>query len=415
MTDSSHSSTAAILTIGSELTEGRIADTNARWIADRLRSAGWRVAIKLTVDDVAAEIGDALALAMARARLVWITGGLGPTRDDLTVVAVGAALGLPLREDPGTVDRIRGWYARHGRTPGPESLAMARVPAPAEALDNPVGSAPGIWLEHAGCTIVMMPGVPSEMTAIAEAGILPRLAARAAAPWLRAYRIVGMPEGEVDRRVRDVWDRLGTGETLALQIDRGEVVLRARLEAGPATPARGEELDAAIRERLGDAVYGVDGETLEGHLVARLRAAGATLALAESVTGGLVAGRVTAVPGASDVLCAGLVAYRIEAKTGWLGVPADVIARHGPVSAQAATAMARAARVAACATYGVATTGWAGPGGGSAADPVGTVYAAAVSDAGELVERRWIRGARAQVREVAVTFALDLLRRRLAP
>ncbi len=414
MTDPSHSSTAAILTIGSELTEGRIADTNARWIADRLRSAGWRVVIKLTVDDVAAEIGDALGVAMARARLVWITGGLGPTRDDLTVSAVAAALGLAVREDPATVERIRGWYARHGRTPGPESLAMARVPAPAVALDNPVGSAPGIRLEHDGRIIVMMPGVPSEMMAIAESGVLPGLAALARVPWLRAYRIVGLHEGEVDRRVRDVWDRLEPGETLALQIDRGEVVLRARVEAGAGTDARAARLDTAIRDRLGDAVYGLDDATLEGHLVGRLRAAGATLAIAESVTGGMVAARLTAVPGASDVLRGGLVAYSVEAKTGWLGVPGETIARHGPVSAETATAMARAARSAAGAEYAVATTGWAGPGGGTDADPVGTVYAAAVSAAGDLAERRWIRGGRAQVREIAVTFALDLLRRRLA-
>lgn len=413
MADASHSSTAAILTIGSELTEGRIADTNARWIAARLAAIGWRVTLKLTVDDDRAAIGDALALARDRARLVWITGGLGPTRDDLTVEAVSAALELPLREDPGTVARIRSWYARHGREPGPASLAMARVPASAEALDNPVGSAPGIWLEHGGSIIAMMAGVPSEMTAIAEASVLPRLAALARPPAARVFRILGLPEGDVDRRVRDLWEGLRPGEAFALQIDRGEVLLRARVPGGAGSAERLAELDAAVRSRIGEAVYAVDEESLEAHLLRRLRAANATLALAESVTGGLVAARLIAIPGASRSLRGGLVAYHDEVKSGWLGVPASVIAAHGAVSAESALAMARAARSAAGAGWGLATTGWAGPDGGTADDPVGTVYAAVAWADGATADRRWIRGGRAQVREIAVTFALDLLRRAL--
>jgi nicotinamide-nucleotide amidase len=413
MTDDIHSITVAILTIGSELTEGRITDTNARWIAGRLMDIGWRTVLKLTVDDDPAAIGDALGIALARARVVWITGGLGPTRDDLSVSAVADALGLGLREDPGTVERIRGWYARHGRVPGPMSLAMARVPAPAEALDNPVGSAPGIWLEAKGSIIVMMAGVPSEMMAIAEASVLPRLAILTVAPVARVYRILGMPEGEVDRRIRDVWEGLGTGEAFALQIHQGEVLLRARVVGGPGAMERLAMLDAAIRERLGDAVYALDDDSLEAHLVAKLRAVGATIAFAESVTGGLVAARMTGVAGASDVVRGGMVTYREESKIGWLGIPAVLLAAHGPVSAEVTVAMAHAARRAAEATWAVATTGWAGPGGGTPADPVGTVYVAVASAGGETVERRWIRGGRAQVREIAVTFALDLLRRRL--
>jgi len=390
---------------------GRVADTNAKWAGAELTRLGYTVVLKLAVDDEVAAIRDALGLAMDRADVVWMTGGLGPTRDDITVEAVAGALGLGVLEDPATVERIRAAWAKRDQPVPSMALRMARVPAGSVAFDNPAGTAPGIWIEAGERLIVILPGVPAEMMAIAGASVLPRLGDRVPRPRARVYRILGLPEGEVDRLIRDAWDAAPPDVRLALEISAGEVLLRVLAPAG--WPGF-DSLDAAIRSRLGEAVYTTDDETLEAHLVRRMKAAGRTVAFAESVTGGLAAGRLTSVAGASAVLLAGWVAYTEAAKTGALGVDPAILSGAGPVSREAAEAMARRAREAAGADFGVATTGWAGPDGGTREDPVGTVYFGIAWNGGEASERRWFRGGRREIREYAVTFALDLLRRRLA-
>jgi len=404
---------ACILTIGSELTTGQIADTNAQWIAAELSRRGLAVAWIGTVDDEPEAIRDAFATARRLAPLVWVTGGLGPTADDLTVEVLAAALGRALVEDPGATARMEAAYAKRGATLSAYARRMARVPAGAEALPNPVGAAPGIWLEDAGGTVVVLPGVPGEMKAIAAASVLPRLAGRGRPQAGRVYRVTGMTEGAVDERVRELWRGLAPGERFALQLASGEVLLRVVVAAADqgAAAARLAALDAAIRGLLGDALWGTDDEKLEGRVIARLRAAGATLAVAESVTGGLVAQRLTGIPGASAVFAGGWVAYRDAAKTGWLGLDPARLAADGAVSAATAAAMAAAARGRAGAAFGLATTGWAGPDGGTEADPPGTVYLGTAGPGGATAERRWFRGGRETVRELAASAALDLIRR----
>jgi nicotinamide-nucleotide amidase len=402
---------AAILTIGSELTTGRVADTNGQWAAARLSESGWDVTLMLSVDDDVAAIGAALRIAAEGRRLVWVTGGLGPTRDDLTVDAVAAALGVEVREDDAAAGWIRARLARAGRPVSAYALRMARIPAGAEALPNPVGVAPGAWLEAGGTAYLLLPGVPAEMRAIAERHVLPRLRAMASGGFRRAYRILGLTEGEVDQAVRDLWDGATPGVRFALQIADGEVVLR--LTGNEAVRDDCEALDQVVRDRLGAAVYALDDESLERHVVRRLAESGRTCAVAESLTAGAIAARLASVPGASRVLAGGWIAYTDAAKAAWLGVPRDVIEGCGAVSTPAAAAMAEGARRLSGADVAVSATGWAGPDGGTADDPVGTVYFGAASAAGVVTERRQFRGGRDQIRAYAVTFALDLLRRSL--
>ncbi len=404
---------AAILTIGSELTTGQIADTNAQWIAAELTRRGIEVVWIVSVDDDPGAIRSAFAAARALAPLVWVTGGLGPTADDLTVEAVAGALGRELVEDPDAVERMRAAYAKRGATLTPYARRMALVPAGAEALPNPVGAAPGIWLEEGGTTVVVLPGVPGEMKAIAASSILPRVGARGRPQAGQVYRVTGMTEGAVDERVRDVWRGLVPGERFALQLAAGEVLLRVIVPGADRAAAerRLGELDGAIRQRLGAAVWATGEERLEERVIARLRESGGTLAVAESVTGGLVAERLTGVPGASAVVAGGWVAYQETAKTGWLGLEPARLAADGAVSAATAVAMAAAARARAGTRYGLSTTGWAGPDGGTEADPVGTVYLGTAGPDGATADRRWFRGGRETVRSLAASAALDMIRR----
>jgi nicotinamide-nucleotide amidase len=426
---------AAILTVGSEITTGRIADTNAQWVSGRLLGIGITTGVMLSVDDVGEDIAAALRTALSWGELVWVTGGMGPTADDITVSTLAGALGLSMVEDPGTASRVKEWYSRRGTPPSRESLRQAQVPAGARVFANPVGSAPGLIVEAGGRTVVMLPGVPAEMKALAEGFILPALAGRGIPTETRIFKMAGVPESVVDARVRDVWKGLGPGETLALQIESGEVFLRAKVSGpdGARAAARMGELEAALRARLGPDLYATGDETLEGAVVARLKAMNSTLATAESVTGGMLASRIVAVPGASGVFVGGLVAYGEGEKTRMLGVPGELIASHGAVSPETASAMASAARKVTGADWVVATTGYAGPGGATERgatergatergatergaterDPVGTVYLALEGPGVATVERRWFRGERNTVRTYAVTHALEILRRGL--
>ena len=404
---------AAILTVGSELTSGQIADTNAQWVAGELFLCGVEVVLIISVDDLRDKIADAVTCVRSRAGFVWITGGLGPTRDDVTVESVSRALGRGLVEDAGTAERIRRWHAMRGRVPTAESLRQALVPEGARVLVNPVGTAPGIILDDAGCTYVILPGVPVEMKTIAEESVLPGLRACGSPAASRIYRTAGIPEGMVDEHVRDIWKGLREGERFALQVEAGEVILRVCVsgEHEEQCKARLEGLDVQIRGSLGDSLVSADGSGLAARVVSLLRVKGWKLALAESVTGGLVMGRLTSVPGASGVVRGGWVVYRDEAKTEWLGVDRRIVEAHGAVSPETARAMACAALERGGSSIALSTTGWAGPDGGSERDPVGTVYTGVATEGEVSVHRHVYRSDRWIVREHATTTALDLLRR----
>ncbi len=407
-----------IVGVGTELLLGQIVNTNAAWIGQRLADVGWDCLRHTTVGDNEARIAEVLREALGRADGVIVTGGLGPTQDDVTREAVAAVAGVPLVRRPVLEDWLRERFARMGTRMAEMNLRQADVPEGARYIDNPRGSAPGLIVEVGGKPLYAVPGVPREMEGMLERVVLPDLAARAGegrAIVSRVLRTAGVGESRLAERLTPLWEAAGGGRvTLAYLASAGEV--RVRLTAVGATReealAEIAPVEAKIREELGEIVYGVDDETLEAAVGRLLGERNGTLATAESLTGGLLGGRVTAVAGSSAYYLGGVVAYATEAKAALLGVDRDLLATEGPVSEPAAAAMAEGARRAFGADLGLATTGVAGP---TEQDgrPVGTLCLGVADAAGTATATMRAPGDRAQVRAWAATVALDLLRRRL--
>ena len=407
-----------IVGVGTELLLGQIVNTNAAWIGQRLADVGWDCLRHTTVGDNEARIAEVLREALGRADGVIVTGGLGPTQDDVTREAVAAVAGVPLVRRPVLEDWLRERFARMGTRMAEMNLRQADVPEGARYIDNPRGSAPGLIVEVGGKPLYAVPGVPREMEGMLERVVLPDLAARAGegrAIVSRVLRTAGVGESRLAERLTPLWEAAGGGQvTLAYLASAGEV--RVRLTAVGATReealAEIAPVEAKIREELGEIVYGVDDETLEAAVGRLLGERNGTLATAESLTGGLLGGRVTAVAGSSAYYLGGVVAYATEAKAALLGVDRDLLATQGPVSEPAAAAMAEGARRAFGADLGLATTGVAGP---TEQDgrPVGTLCLGVADAAGTATATMRAPGDRAQVRAWAATVALDLLRRRL--
>jgi nicotinamide-nucleotide amidase len=407
-----------IVGVGTELLLGQIVNTNAAWIGQRLADVGWDCLRHTTVGDNEARIAEVLREALGRADGVIVTGGLGPTQDDVTREAVAAVAGVPLVRRPVLEDWLRERFARMGTRMAEMNLRQADVPEGARYIDNPRGSAPGLIVEVGGKPLYAVPGVPREMEGMLERVVLPDLAARAGegrAIVSRVLRTAGVGESRLAERLTPLWEAAGGGQvTLAYLASAGEV--RVRLTAVGATReealAEIAPVEAKIREELGEIVYGVDDETLEAAVGRLLGERNGTLATAESLTGGLLGGRVTAVAGSSAYYLGGVVAYATEAKAALLGVGRDLLATQGPVSEPAAAAMAEGARRAFGADLGLATTGVAGP---TEQDgrPVGTLCLGVADAAGTATATMRAPGDRAQVRAWAATVALDLLRRRL--
>lgn len=386
--------TAVLLTIGDEILIGQTVDTNAAWLGERLAASGVELERSETVRDTEAAIRGALDRAVdGGAGVVVATGGLGPTSDDLTRDVVAAYFGVPVLEDAGLVARLEGLFAARGRELTPLARRMAGVPEGFEILDNPVGTAPGLWTERAvrGRTVrvALMPGVPREMMAIWDGTLAGRVAALSDGVVV-SRTLVTAGYGETDLALRhgsledvlvsDERARLGIAYLPAL----GTVRLRVTARGTDAAVAR-ERVDRTtdrLRERLGEAVFGEETDTLEGVVLAGLVARGLRIATAESCTGGSVAALLTSVPGASRAFVGGVVAYDNAVKERLLGVPAETIYEHGAVSEETVRAMAEGVRERLGADVGVATTGVAGPGGGTPEKPVGTVWVA-VATAGE--------------------------------
>jgi nicotinamide-nucleotide amidase len=404
---------AEILSVGTELLLGQIVDTNAAYIARALADLGIDVFFKQTVGDNPQRIQEALRLALGRADTVLITGGLGPTEDDLTVDAVASALGEQLVEDVAVSEHVRMFFAARGRTPTSNVFKQALVPRSARIIPNGRGTAPGIHLERDGQMIFIMPGVPYEMEAMMREYVLPTLRARAGGQVIRSVvlRVTGEGESAVEMRIKDLLAH--TTPTIAPYAKLGEVHLRLTAK-GPADTVAQQLVDGErrVRERLGTLIYGRDDQSLEevvGRLLAR---GGATLAVAESCTGGLLAQRLTSIPGSSAYFLEGIVAYSNAAKMALLGVPQAVLDAHGAVSAEVAEAMAGGIRERAGATFGVSITGVAGPAGGTDEKPVGLVYLG-LAGAGDPQHRRVTFGGqpgRAGIRHLAAQAALNLLR-----
>ncbi len=404
---------AELISVGTELLLGQITDTNATYLARLLASWGVDVLAKQTVGDNLDRVRGAVELALARSDLVITTGGLGPTEDDLTVEAVALAAGLPLVHHQETADRIASFFVSRARTPVESVFRQARIPSGARVIHNRRGTAPGLIVPIGRRVVFMFPGVPAEMEVLVADGLVPWLAERCGDQVIRSrvLRIAGMGESLVEERVRDLIH--GDNPTVAPLAKLGEVHLRITAKGPPATATDLiVQAEAGLRDRLGDAVFGADDETLQAATARLLIEKGLTLAIAESCTAGLLASRLTETPGSSAFLLAGFVAYSNEAKVRDLGVEAGLIAAHGAVSAEVARAMAEGARTRTGAHIGVAVTGIAGPDGGTPAKPVGLVNLAITTDAGTRAEelRFGVEAGRAGIRHLAAQAALNLIR-----
>ena len=407
---------AEVISVGTELLLGQTVDTDAVFLAQMLSRLGINVHNRATVGDNADRMKDAMRLAFSRADLVITVGGLGPTQDDLTKEMVAEVLGDTFVEDQAHSQWLRDRMSLRGWQNLPPSFwKQALVPASGGGIPNPNGTALGALFEKDGKIAICLPGPPNELIPMAEASVEPYLqektSGQRAVLQSRVLRIVGMGESLVEERAGDLMTT--DNPTVAPYAKTGEVHLRITARA----PSTEEALaliaprEAALRERLGDVVYGIDGEKLESVVVGMLNIMGRTVALAESCTGGLIAKRITDVPDASRVFGLGLVTYSNEAKTQFLGVPAEMIERVGAVSAETARAMAVGAREAGKADIGVSVTGIAGPGGGSEEKPVGTVHIGLAWEGGAVSEHHHLLGSRADIGYRASQNALALVRR----
>ncbi|MDP9436898.1 MAG: competence/damage-inducible protein A [Actinomycetota bacterium] len=396
---------AAVLAVGDELLLGDIVNSNAAWLGEHLAAVGARVVASAMVGDDVQRLATALRRALEDAEVVVVTGGLGPTLDDLTRDAIALVADVPLERSPALEDQLRERFAAFGH-PMPEAvLRQADVPRGARVLDNPVGTAPGLRVQVGERIVYAVPGPPHEMRAVC-AQVLPEVAARSGEVLTtRTLHCAGIGESAVAERV-EAAVRVPDGVQLAYLAGGGVVRVRfTGTDPGVLAP-----LVEASLAALGDAVWGRDGDTLPGVVHALLAARSATVAVAESLTGGLVSAALTQLPGSSAGFRGGLLTYATDTKASLAGVPDEVLAEHGAVSEEAARAMADGVRARLGATYGVALTGVAGP-EEQDGRPVGTVHVAVAGPAGTRVRAARLPGDRERVRLLAVTLALDLLRR----
>jgi competence/damage-inducible protein CinA-like protein len=408
---------AAILAVGSEMLTPFRVDTNSLFITERLNTIGYDVRLKAVAGDDVGELARLLADAVAWADLIVLTGGLGPTEDDITRDAVALALDIPLEIDEAIVDRLRERFARRGMTMPEINRRQAMVPRGAMVLANANGTAPGLWIERGQTSLLLLPGPPREMKPMLEAVIEERLAPKAAGHGLhrRVLKITGRAESDVDAHAQPVYGKWTAAEipistTILAVLGQIELHLTAR---APSREAADTVLDRAVREledALGPSVYSVDGRALEAVVGDLLRDRKLTIAVAESCTGGLLLSRLTDVPGSSDYVERGVVCYSNRAKTDLAGVPEALIAEHGAVSEPVAQAMAEGIRVRARTNIGVGITGIAGPGGGTPQKPVGTVAVAVVDDDETRVRTFQFLGDRAMVKFQAAQSALNMTR-----
>jgi nicotinamide-nucleotide amidase len=408
--------TAEIIAVGSELLTPFRTDTNSLWLTERLNSVGVEVKLKTIVGDDDARLEETIRDALKRSGIVVLTGGLGPTEDDITRKIAARALGRRLALDEKVLEEIRTRFLRWGRKMPEINARQAMVIEGAEVLPNPNGSAPGMYLEHEGRAVVLLPGPPRELKPMFDNHVLPKLSQRAGAVRVvrRVLRVAGLGESAVDERIAPVYTQYKNPQTTILFTNTDiEIHLTAQAKSEAEAELLLDGLAGQIEERLGDAVFAFRGEKMEEVVGLRLAVGGFTLATAESCTGGLIAHRLTEVPGSSTYFMEGVVTYSNEAKTRLLGVPAELIEAHGAVSAEVAEAMAEGVKRRADTDFGLAVTGVAGPGGGTEEKPVGLVYVALADDAHTEHRRLMLPGDRYLIRWRASQFALDLLRRRL--
>lgn len=408
---------AEIIAVGSELLTPDFQDTNSLYLTAGLDTLGIAVAFKTIVGDDENDLARVLRTALGRAGLILCMGGLGPTEDDRTRETLAKALGRRLVFRKAIRDRIRERFRRRGWPMTSSNLKQCYVIEGAEVLENPNGTAPGQWLESGRRRVVLMPGPPREIKPMFDELVLPRLAGLGRGLAVRrVIRLTGLGESAMENRLRPLYRTVPAGVTVTTLAAPGDLSIRltcrgvfGRTEA----EAKLDALETRIAALLGPWIYSRDGAGLEAVVGALLRARGATVACAESCTGGLIGHRLTEVAGSSDYFLESAVVYGNRAKVHRLGVPARLIERHGAVSAPVARAMAAGVRRTSRAAYGLAVTGIAGPGGGTVRKPVGLVYFALAQARGVAVERHIFSGGRSAVKVQASQKALDILRKNL--
>ncbi|BBL79893.1 putative competence-damage inducible protein [Rubrobacter xylanophilus] len=408
---------AEIVAVGTEILLGDLVDTNSAWISQRLAALGVNVYRHTAVGDNRERIVAALGEAAARSDLVVTTGGLGPTSDDLTHECLSLLTGRPLVEYPEARRHVDEMFRRFGRAPTPSNYKQALFPEGARLIPNRLGTAMGALLEHEGTLFATFPGVPGEMRTMFEETLAPLVRERTEGTIVsRTLWFAGIGESALAERVQDLLD--APDPTVAPLAGEGRVRLRITTRA--ATPGEAEEkiapVEREILARLGRYYFGEDDETLESAVGRLLREREETLAVAESCTGGLLAKRLTDVPGSSEYFREGIVAYSNEAKERLLGVPREMLTGHGAVSEPVALRMAEGVRELSGADYGLSVTGIAGPGGGTEEKPVGLVWVGIADRGGSRAHRldlsAWARS-RSAIRERSANMAFDLLRRAL--
>ena len=409
--------TAELIAVGTELLLGNIANLDAQIISQGLSALGITVHYHTVVGDNPHRLADALDVARRRADIIITTGGLGPTYDDLTKQTICQAFGRELRFHPDILETIRAYFARTGRTMPENNRQQAMLPVGCTIFDNPVGTAPGCAFCEDGVHVLMLPGPPRECRYMFEHRAVPYLASLTDGVIVsHEIRIFGMGESHVEARLREAMTTL-TNPTLAPYAKENECMVRATAKAPDRAAAEEmlRPLVEQVRETLGDVVYGVDVGSLEEVVSGLLRERGLTLSAAESCTGGLIAKRLTDLPGASQVFRGGVVSYTNEVKTAALGVPEDLLAERGAVSEPVALAMAAGCRRLCGSDLAVSVTGLAGPEGDDRGNAVGTVFVALDWGDGALCRRLDLgpgRG-REHIRSAAAQHVFDLLRRHL--
>jgi len=405
---------AEIIAVGSELLTPDRVDTNSLFLTAQLNRLGVSVVRKSIVGDEPENLKREFRAALELADLIVVSGGLGPTEDDLTRETLAAVLQRPLVQDEEILKDIEAKFQRFGRVMPQINAKQAMVPVGATVLPNPRGTAPGLWVEDGKRVVILMPGPPSELEPMFIQQVVPRLETRVSGDRLveRALRTTGMGESAVDQAIAPIYKGYKDVETTLLHFP-GEIHVYLRLWSSDAAAAekRLDEIVERIKRALGESLFTTKGEEMEQVVARELTWHGATLAVAESCTGGMLGERLTRQPGSSAYFLGGVVSYGNEMKSNWLDVPKDMIDAKGAVSAEVAKAMAEGVRRRSGATLGLSVTGIAGPTGGTEEKPVGMVHIA-LADA-EGVQEKMFRfpGERARIRGQATVAALDMVRR----
>jgi len=411
---------AEIIAIGSEMLTPFRQDTNSLYLTAQLNNVGVEVGFKTIVGDSLKDIVRVTTAALSRADIILLSGGLGPTEDDLTREAVAETLGLQLRRDPAIVSAIERRFAEHGWKMSGNNVKQGDVITGAAVLMNANGTAPGQWISGKSDgkekIVILLPGPPHELKALFESSVLERLRTKVPARFLatRVLKITGIGESACDARVAPIYKRFTDVDTTILA-GAGEIQLHVKTH-GPTADVAERSLDEIVEKleaELGDCVFSDNGDSLEQIVSYFLQMRSATLSVAESCTGGLVAERLTSVSGSSRYFVGGVVAYSNDLKMQFADVPQDLLDVYGAVSDQVARALAEGIRKRCGTTLGVGVTGVAGPTGGTAEKPVGLVFHALASESGTEVIKRNFPGDRARIRWFASQQALDMVRRKL--